>query len=71
VKYLCHRQCDVNIKSNNDFTPIFVSILEEHVEIAKCLVEHKADVNISDQNDYTPIFAAVQNGSLECKCYQI
>ncbi|MEM3364592.1 MAG: ankyrin repeat domain-containing protein [Candidatus Micrarchaeia archaeon] len=48
VEALIKRSVDVNVRDNNNRTPIMHAVMLDNIEIAKLLVKYGADVNAKD-----------------------
>ncbi len=49
---------DINMKKNDDVTPLMVAIINAKLEIAEFLVENGADINAKDSLGVTPLMLA-------------
>ncbi|KAF7507147.1 hypothetical protein GJ744_010829 [Endocarpon pusillum] len=63
VKLLLDR-ADVNVSSNEGWTPMHLAARDGHLEVVKLLLD-RADVNVSSNEGWTPMHLAAQNGHLE------
>ena len=59
VSYLLEKGANVDLKYNDDVTPLIAAIDLGYINIAKLLVERKADVNMQDKKGNTPLSKAV------------
>src|SRR5215510_1109872 len=50
---------DVKLADPNEISPLLMSILNDHLEVARFLLDHGADVNTPDFWGRTPLWAAV------------
>lgn len=66
VRHLLEEKgADVNIKDENDYTPLHVAAQKGKLEIAKELLSHKANANARDIENLTPLHIAVGNRNVE------
>lgn len=65
VKKLVERKVPVDQKNEDDFAPLFVSLLKNQTEIAKFLVESGCIYKAKAVGGLTPLHHAAQNNNLE------
>ncbi len=65
VQDLTKRGADVNSKNNYGLTPLHFSSIENHIELAKLLLERGADVNSKNNYGLTPLHFASMRNDLE------
>ena len=65
IKYLIKSNCDINIKNNENQTPLHLASMKGDLEISKCLAENGALLNLYDFKNYTPIHYACYNNFTE------
>lgn len=65
--YLIRSGADVNLASKNrmQVMPLHAAVANQHLEIARMLLEHGAWVNAVQQDSFTPLHGAAQNGQIE------
>jgi ankyrin repeat protein/class 3 adenylate cyclase/tRNA A-37 threonylcarbamoyl transferase component Bud32 len=59
LQALFRNQADINIKANDDMTPIISDAMNGYTNIAKFLLDRGADVNVKDVSGATPLWWAV------------
>jgi ankyrin repeat protein len=63
---LSHPNIDVNIQSNNGWTPLHRACYNKNTEIVKLLLEHsKINPNIKNNDARTPLYQAYYLGNFE------
>ncbi|RDW62024.1 hypothetical protein BP6252_11457 [Coleophoma cylindrospora] len=65
VKFLVEHQAEVNMKTDDGFTPLYIASQNGHIEVVKFLVEHQAEVNTKTDDGSTPLYVASRNGYIE------
>lgn len=67
VELLLSRGAEVNSPSANAqrVMPLHSAVANQHIEIARALLDHGADVNAKQADEFTPLHEAAQNGQLE------
>src|SRR5262249_57602293 len=50
---------DVKLADPNEISPLLMSILNDHLDVARFLLDHGADLNTTDFWGRTPLWAAV------------
>ena len=66
VKALVGKDCDVNIKNENELTPLHYSCGGGHLLVVKYLTSHpQCNIHVKDKWDRTPLHAAAECGQLQ------
>ena len=55
----------MNAKDTCGWTPLYICAQNEHLEVARALIEAGADVNAKENNGWTPLYICARNGHLE------
>jgi len=61
VKAFLDQGVDINAKDDNEYTPLFHAIREEHESLISFLISRNADINAKDKWGYTPLYYAIWN----------
>ena len=56
---------DVNTPTKDGATPVFIAVLEGHVDVINALYALGADVNTPDKNGCTPVYVAAHKGYVD------
>jgi uncharacterized protein len=59
IELLLAKGADINIKSNEGYTPFFYGINQANIEVMKFLIVRGADVNIKGNDGKTPLYYAL------------
>jgi ankyrin repeat protein len=59
VRRLIEDGANVNVKDENNDTPLYIAVGQGHKEIAELLISKGADVNVVRSLGYTPLYWAV------------
>ena len=62
VEQLLGQGVDVNLKGQNDATPLIVAALEDQTAVAELLIARGADVHARNKGGLTPLHAAAYKG---------
>jgi len=66
IKRHLQKGADVNIKDDNDWTPLLYSAFYGKQDVVKFLISKGADVNVTSRNTgWTPLHVAADKGHLE------
>ena len=65
VKMLIAAKADVNAKTADGTTALFIASQNGHPEVVQALIAAKADVNTEDDDGYTALIVATMNGHLD------
>ena len=72
VKYLIEKQnVDINIKGNDEMTPLHFACSESNLSIVEYLISKGADIEAKDYLDKTPLHYACQKGHLKIVEYLV
>lgn len=66
VKQLLDSGLSVNVKDNDDMTPLHVATYKGYTDIVELLIERHADVNTQDYKGWTPLHYAAYNAKSNC-----
>jgi ankyrin repeat protein/L-ascorbate metabolism protein UlaG (beta-lactamase superfamily) len=65
VEMLLDRGVDVNIKKDNNSTPLHGAALDGDLDVMTLLISRGADIDVRNQAGYTPLLSAVAGSQLE------
>ncbi len=65
VDYLLKRGAEIDAKTQNGSTALFLAARNGHVDVVKLLLNKEADLLIANENDETPVDAAAKGGHSE------
>ena len=65
MQTLVAAKADVNQVDANGITPLIAAITNNHVDVARFLIDHGADIKASDWYGRTPLWAAVETRNMD------